>query len=82
MCKTQEEFLENFARLGVFSKVQALTDNNEENNLKQFKTSSQDLPSTQRSQTLCIPLRSTSSGNFTILFKFYSIIIMNNLSIS
>lgn len=26
MCKTQEEFLEHFARLGVFSKVQALMD--------------------------------------------------------
>ena len=24
MCKTQEEFLDHFARLGVFSKVQAL----------------------------------------------------------
>lgn len=70
MCKTQEEFLENFARLGVFSKVQALTDNSEENSLKQLKTSSQDLSSTQRSQTLCIPLRSTSGKFTTIIFGF------------
>ncbi|KAH8394178.1 hypothetical protein KR215_003788 [Drosophila sulfurigaster] len=60
MCKTQEEFLEHFARLGVFSKVQALMDQSEEGGSQLLTASSQDLAAAQRCPVLCMPHRSTS----------------------
>lgn len=38
MTKKQEEFLDHFARLGVFSKVQALMGNNLESDLDVIKS--------------------------------------------
>ncbi|EDW64541.1 E3 ubiquitin-protein ligase Ufd4 [Drosophila virilis] len=58
MCKTQEEFLEHFARLGVFSKVQALMDQGDNNSSPQFPSSSSDLCSTQKGQAFCMAHRS------------------------
>ncbi|EDV98881.1 GH13561 [Drosophila grimshawi] len=57
MCKTQEEFLEHFARLGVFSKVQALMDHGSEDaSASQLAGSSQDL--SKAAAALCMPHRS------------------------
>lgn len=46
MNKRQEEFLDHFARLGVFSKVQALMGSNGENDSDVIK--SQDEPSSSK----------------------------------
>ncbi|XP_034475002.1 E3 ubiquitin-protein ligase Ufd4 [Drosophila innubila] len=64
MCKTQEEFLEHFARLGVFSKVQALIDHGEDGGSQLLTASSQDLSaSSQRCPVLCMPHRSASDDS-------------------
>jgi len=68
MCKTQEEFLEHFARLGVFSKVQALMDHSEDGGSQLLTASSQDLSaSSQRCSVLCMPHRSASGKSITTL---------------
>ncbi|EDW13533.2 E3 ubiquitin-protein ligase Ufd4 [Drosophila mojavensis] len=59
MCKTQEEFIEHFARLGVFSKVQALMDQSGDNS-SQFASGSPEFSSTQKGSTYCMPSRSVS----------------------
>lgn len=69
MCKTQEEFIEHFARLGVFSKVQALMDQNEDNSSSQLASGSSDLSSTQKGSAYCMPSRSVS-GSYTIYFLY------------
>lgn len=61
MCKTQEEFIEHFARLGVFSKVQALMDQSGDNS-SQFASGSPEFSSTQKGSTYCMPSRSVSGS--------------------
>lgn len=57
MLKTGNEFLDNFARLGVFSKVQALMDEDSENESSVIKSpTDSDLPAQSASQP------STSAG--------------------
>ncbi|KAH8341323.1 hypothetical protein KR059_002696 [Drosophila kikkawai] len=53
MCKTQEEFLDHFARLGVFAKVQALMDTDAEDLYVQSSSGSADemVSSAQKSLT-------------------------------
>lgn len=51
MNKTQDEFLDHFARLGVFSKVQSLVDSENENDIKQHVNSSISAVSTTTSST-------------------------------
>ncbi|KAH8244435.1 hypothetical protein KR026_009855 [Drosophila bipectinata] len=59
MCKTQEEFLDHFARLGVFAKVQALMDTDAE---EVYAQGSQDesSPTIRSSTSAVVAPRSTS----------------------
>ncbi|EDW86666.2 uncharacterized protein Dwil_GK23521 [Drosophila willistoni] len=52
MSKTQDDFLEHFARLGIFSKVQALMDIEAPKNLPHITTTSMEESSTKRSASL------------------------------
>nr|XP_016939130.1 E3 ubiquitin-protein ligase Ufd4 [Drosophila suzukii]XP_016939137.1 E3 ubiquitin-protein ligase Ufd4 [Drosophila suzukii] len=61
MCKTQEEFLDHFARLGVFAKVQALMDTDAEELYVQLSGSQEEPALTPRSSTsVVVTPRSTS----------------------
>uniref|UniRef100_A0A6P4FNM6 E3 ubiquitin-protein ligase n=1 Tax=Drosophila rhopaloa TaxID=1041015 RepID=A0A6P4FNM6_DRORH len=61
MCKTQEEFLDHFARLGVFAKVQNLMDNDAEELYVQLSGNPEESASVQRSSTsVVVSPRSTS----------------------
>ncbi|XP_033151038.1 E3 ubiquitin-protein ligase Ufd4 [Drosophila mauritiana] len=51
MCKTQEEFLDHFARLGVFAKVQALMDTDAEELYVQLPGTVEEPAAAQRSST-------------------------------
>lgn len=57
MLKTGNEFLDNFARLGVFSKVQALMDDGSESEGSIIKS-----PTDSDFQTQSVSQPSTSSG--------------------
>ncbi|KAI8043508.1 hypothetical protein M5D96_004840 [Drosophila gunungcola] len=61
MCKTQEEFLDHFARLGVFAKVQNLMDNDAEELYVQLPGNPDESAVVQRSSTsVVVSPRSTS----------------------
>ncbi|KAH8410654.1 hypothetical protein KR009_011091 [Drosophila setifemur] len=63
MCKTQEEFLDHFARLGVFAKVQALMDNDSEEMYVQLQGNSDETIPAQRSSTSVMVTPKSSSDD-------------------
>lgn len=72
MCKTQEEFLDHFARLGVFAKVQALMDTDTED---VYAQGSQDesSPTIRSSTSAVVAPRSTSGIVHIYLYSSVSV---------
>jgi len=66
MCKTQEEFLDHFARLGVFAKVQALMDTDAEELYVQLPGTVEEPAAAQRSSTSVVVAPRPTSGIFNI----------------
>jgi len=69
MCKTQEEFLDHFARLGVFAKVQALMDTDAEELYVQLSGSQEEPALTPRSSTSVVVTPRSTSGIFILSVK-------------
>ncbi|XP_034668273.1 E3 ubiquitin-protein ligase Ufd4 [Drosophila subobscura] len=63
MCKTHDEFLNQFARLGVFAKVQALMEHDVEDTSQQFSGTSDELSLLQRSSIKAESQKSTSEDS-------------------
>lgn len=74
MCKTQEEFLDHFARLGVFAKVQALMDTDAEDMYVQSSSGNADetAASAQKPVTNVVVSPRATLGKFNLNYNNYN----------